>query len=301
MQKDGRGVRRRVGKEMFGLLIFPGVLSLAFCGAAALFLEGWLGAALYGGGGPRPRDLAGVELGGRAWPAGELAAAAAAAAAMGAAAVMLVGARGDLLALALLFPAAEMLPLAPLAARGLERSLHLPLLFRTALRRTLALSCLLLAVSLRLPGEFSPGIGRLREQGVLAAVRGWEGAGFAFAGAAMACAGIALLLILLGRPAGAERRPRGAVAAIYAAALEGPQRSVGLLLFVLLFLGYPRGGGGALLWSAAALGTVVLLAAARAWVEGRGPLVVVRLQAAAAVASLFSLALAFAAAVIAGS
>jgi len=293
-----------MGKDLLGLLFFPGVLFVGACGGAVLFLEGWLRAAFYGGGGPRPRDLSSVDARGRVLSAGELMALAAATAAMGVAGVLLVSMRGDLFVLVLLFPAVEIFPLYPLAAGGLEQSLHVPLLFSTALRRTVVLSCTALAVSLRIPGAFSPGIADLRETGVVESVRLWGGTGFAFITASMACAGIALLLYLLGRPAGTERPLQGGeqAKAFFSAVLEGPHRAVSLLLFALLFLGYPwRGDGGVLLWSVAALGTAVLVTAARAWSGGRGHVLANRLQAAAPAVSMLSAALAFTAVVINGS
>ena len=295
---------KQLGMDILKFLFFPGLLFLAACGALILFMEGWIQAAFYGGGGPRFRNLAlGEALRATSSP-GELTALIIGLAAMGVAGVLLVGVRGDLFVLVLLFSAAEILPLFLLAMRGLEQSLHVPLLLRTALFRMVALLCISLSVSLRFPETFSPGLETLRGEGAPQAVQLWSGLGFGFIVASMACAGLAYFFFLLGRPAherrGGEERA-DPLAALHAAVIDGPQRAASLILCIVLFLGYPwEGGMGVLLWSAAVLGTVVLVTMARAWVEGRASTLARRLQGAACIFALLSTALAFAAVIVNG-
>ncbi len=293
-----------MGMDILEFLFFPGLLFLAACGGLVLLLEGWIQAAFYGGGGPRFRDLAlGEALKATSSP-GELTALVIDLAAMGVAGVLLVGVRGDLFVLVLLFSAAEILPLFLLAHRGLEESLHVPLLFRTALYRMVALMCIALSLSLRFPEAFSPGIETLRGEGAPQAVQLWSGLSFGFIIACIACAGLAFFLFLLGRPAGARRgsaEEADASAVLQVAVIDGPQRAASLLLCVVLFLGYPwEGGMGTLLWSAAVLGTVVVVTVARAWVEGRASTLARRLQGAACIFAVLSTALAFAAVIVNG-
>ncbi len=182
-------------------------------------------------------------------------------AAMGVAGVLLVGVRGDLFVLVLLLSAAEILPLFLLAMRGLEQSLHVPLLFRTALYRMVALSCIALSLSLRFPEAFSPGLddpaggrcatGRTALERPRASALSsppspapvWP---FSFSSWAVPRDA---------RLGGTEEADPSAL--VLAAVIDGPQRAVSLILCVVLFLGYPwEGGTGKLLWSAAVLGTV---------------------------------------------
>lgn len=295
----------QLGMDILRFLFFPGLLFMAVCGGFVLFLEGWFQAAFYGGEGPHLRDSAVSEALRETSSAAELAALAISLAAMGVAGVLLVGVRGDLFALVLLFSAAEILPLYLVAARGEEQALYVPLLFRTALYRMVALLSIALSVSLRFPGAFSPGLETLRGEGAPRAAQLWGGLGFSFITASLTCAGLAYLLFLLGRPAYARRygmEKADSPADFQAVAFEGPQRAVSLLLCVVLFLGYPwQGGMGALLWSASALGAVVLITVVRAWVEGRGNVPARRLQGASPVLALLSVALAFAAVIVNGS
>lgn len=294
----------QLGVDILKLLFFPGLFFVAVCGALLLFVEGWLQVAFYGGRGPRLRDAAAGEAVGDAPTAGELAALAVSLAAMGVCGVLLIGVRGDLFALTLLFSSVEILSLYLVAVRGAEQAMRVPLLFRTALSRMVTLLCVSLALSLRFPGVFSPGLETLRGEGAPRAVQLWGGPGLFFIAASMACAGIAYFLYLLGRPACAQSRVvEGDIEPLYphAALIEGPQRAVSLLLCMVLFLGYPwEGGTGMLLWAASALGTVMVATALRVWVEGHGSVLARRLQAAASPLALLSVALAFAAVIANG-
>jgi hypothetical protein len=294
-----------LGINILKFLFFPGLLFLAACGGLLLFMEGWIQAAFCGGGGPRFRDLVAGEALKATLTPGELTALIIELAAMGVAGVLLVGVRGDLFVLVLLLSAAEILPLLLLAMQGLEQSLHVPLLFRTALYRMVALSCIALSMSLRFPEAFSPGLETLRGEGAPQAAQLWSGLEFGFIVASIACTGLAFFLFLLGRPAharlsGTEREDPSAL--VLAAVIDGPQRAVSLILCVVLFLGYPwEGGMGELLWSAAALGTVMLVSVARAWIEGRASMLVGKLQTVACVFAVTAVALAFTAVILYGS
>ncbi|MDD5666652.1 MAG: hypothetical protein PHS26_05000 [Actinomycetota bacterium] len=294
-------VTMQLGMDMIKLLFFPGLLFLAACGVLLLFLEGWLQVAFLGGRGPRPRDLAAA---GEAPSPGELASLVVPPLAMGICGVLLVGARGDLFALVLLFSSVEAASLYLVAAGGEDRASYVPLCFRTALCRVVALSCVALSLSLRFPGAFSSGLETLRGEGAPWAVQLWDGPGFPLVAASVACAGLSLLLFLLGRPAGTGRRAGKedhSLAYPRAVIVEGPQRAAGLLLFVVVFLGYPwEGGTGKMLWAGSVLGFALLVTAARAWAEGRGGVLVRRLQGVAALIALLSVGLAFAAVILSG-
>ena len=104
----------------------------------------------------------------------------------------------------------------------------------------------------------APGLGTLRWGVAPWAVQLWDGPGFPLVAASVACAGLSLLLFLLGRPAGTGRRAGKedhSLAYPRAVIVEGPQRAAGLLLFVVVFLGYPwEGGTGKMLWAGSVLG-----------------------------------------------
>ena len=290
-------VEMQLATDILKLLFFPGLLFVAFCGCLVLFLEGRLRTALYGGEGFHLRTFAG---GGTAdiSSAGELLAVALSLAALGMAGVMLVGARGDLFTILLLFTAAEMLPLFMAGARGGEEALCVPLLFRTALYRMMALAAIAIAISLRFPASFSPGLETFRGEGAFGAVQLWQGLDFALVLASLVCAALAFLVYLLGYTAYRGCYKGGEVdagASFHVFAVEGSQRAASLLLFVLLFLGYPWEGGTALLsWSAAVVGVVALLTVIRAWLDGRDRVLLRKLQGSAPIFALLSLALAFA-------
>lgn len=294
----------QVAVDIVRLLFFPGIIFMAFCGYLLLFLESRLRMVFYGGTEPRLLALAARGKEKDTASPGKLAAAALSLAAMGAAGVLLVGMEGDLLALVLLFTAAEMLPIFLLAASGAEEALHVPLLFRASFYRMVALVCIAVSVSLRFPAAFSPGLESFRAEGAFTAVQMWSGTAFGLIVASLVCAALAFCVVLLGRPAcGARPGPAegGAIGGFYLLAAGGAQRAAALLLFVLLFLGYPwEGWLGLLTWAAAALGTALVLAALRAWLEGRGVLAVRKLQAASMFLALLSLALAITAVVLSG-
>ncbi len=298
-------VSMRLLTDMLEFLFFPGLLFVAACGFLILRAEGRLLAAFYGVRGLRPRGMPLGEALKHLPSAGELTAAVLVMASMGLSGVLLVGARGDLFVLFLLFAAAEMLSLYLVAARGDEQALYVPLLFRTSLCRMTALLGIALSLSLRFPAAFSPGLDTLRGEGAPWAAQMWGGPGFAFITASLACAGLAYFLFLLGRPPLASRRGEGGAGgrgAVHPAMVEGPQRAAGFILCVVLFLGYPwEGWTGKLLWSAAALGVVAVVTLARAWLEGRGTVLARRLQEAAPLLALFSLAMAFSAVITNGT
>jgi hypothetical protein len=282
--------------DIIRFLFFPGLLFVTACGGLLLLLEGWLRAAFYGGRGFSLRAFAGGRAEAERWSPGELSSAALSLAAMGVAGVLLVGVKGDLLVLLLLFSAVEVLPFPILLAQGNEGAPYIPLLFRAAFPRLAALACIVVSVSLRFPAEFSPGLEGLRGEGAFGAVQLWNGTGFAFILASLVCSAIAFLLVLMGRPScGNPGAGEGfELPGFYSLAAEGSHRAVSLFLFIVLFLGYPWEGWTALLlWSAAALGTAASAAVLRAWAEGRGRAFIRRLQAAALLLALLSIAFAF--------
>ncbi len=291
----------QVAVDILRLLFFPGIIFMALCGYLLLFLESRLRMVFYGGAEPRLRTLAAWSQERDITSPGELAAAAISLAAMGVAGILLVGMKGDLFALVLLFTAAETLPLFILAWGGKEEALRIPLLLRASLPRMAALVCIVLSVSLRFPAAFSPGLESFRGEGAFSSLQLWSGPDFGLVLASLACAVLAYCVILLGRPACSERPgpgEGGAVGGFYSLAAGSAHRAAGLLFFVVLFLGYPREGyTGVLVWAGAALGTAVVLTALRAWLEGRDIVFVRKLQPAALFLALLSLALVFAAVV----
>lgn len=287
----------QLATDILRVVFFPGLIFMACCGGVLFLLEGRVKTVFYGGEAPRLRSLVSGGVGIEATSTGELVAMALSLAAMGVAGTLLVGVRGDLFALALLFMAVEVLPLFLAASGGAEASLRVPLLFQTAFWRMFAFACVMVSVSLRFPGEFSSGLETLRGEGAFNAVQLWNGKDFAFILASLVCAALALFVFLLGRPAcggNSMAGNAGVSAAFYSLAAEVSQRAVALLLFVVLFLGYPWEGGMALLaWSGAALGTALFATAARALLEGRDRVTLRRLQGAAALLGSLSIALAF--------
>jgi len=292
-------VEMQVATDILKLLFFPGLLFMASCGYLLLFLEGRLRAVFFGGAVPHLYVPAARGIKKDATSPGDLLAAAFSLAAMGVAGIMLVGIKGDLFTLAVLFSAVEIVPLFVAAAGGGEEALLVPLLFKAGMLRMMALICIVVSVSLRFPTAFSPGLEALRGESAFNAVQLWSGLDFGLIMASLVCAAMAFLVVLLGRPACGERLKPGEAGAIQGSILsagEGAQRAVSLLLFAVLFLGYPwEGWTGVLVWTGSALGTAALLTVLRAWLDGRDRLLLRRLQAAAAFLALLSLALAFAA------
>ena len=286
--------------DILRVLFFPGLLFMALCGCFLLLLEGRLNSAFYGTKTPRLRSLAAGKEEYEPSTAGELTAMTVSLAAMGLAGVLLVRIEGDLFVLLLLFAAIEAVPLFPLVAAGVEQGSRAPLLFQAALLRMAAVACVVVSLSLRFPGDFAPGLETFKGEGVFSAVQLWSGRDYAFILASLVCAALAMFVFLLGRPACRAFAGAGAdgIKGLHALVGEGSERAVALLLFTVLFLGYPwEGGSGLLAWSGAALGTALLATAARAVLEGRDEVTLRRLQAAAALFALLSLALAFAAVV----
>lgn len=290
----------QVALDILKLIFFPGLLFVVACGYIVLYFEAGVRSAFYGGSRLKARNLAWTQAELGTASTGELAAAALSLAAMGVAGVMLVETRGDLFLLALLLSAAEVLPLFLVNGMGGYESLRVPLLFRTAFYRTTSIALVVLSLSLRFPATFSPRLEDFRGEGAFGAVRLWSGADLVLVLASLSGCAVAFLVVLLGRPAlparrtaGGEEEERG----ITSLTAEASQRAVSLLLAVVVFLGYPwEGGMGRVLWSAAVLGTAAALSALRAWVEGHDRVFRRRLQAAAPLLGLLSLALAFAAA-----
>ncbi|MBN2026186.1 MAG: hypothetical protein JW854_05445 [Actinobacteria bacterium] len=289
----------QVATDILKLLFFPGLLFMASCGYLLLFLEGRLRSVFYGGAAPRLYVPAAGGVRKDVNTPGDLAAAAFSLAAMGVAGIMLVGIKGDLFTLVLLLSAVEIVPLFAAAAGGGGEALFVPLIFKAGLFRMAALICVAVSVSLRFPATFSPGLESLRGESTFNAVQLWSGPDFGLILASLVCAVLAFSVVLLGRPACGERLKPGEAGAIQGSMLiagEGAQRAVSLLLFAVLFLGYPwEGWRGLLLWSGSALGTAALMTVSRAWLEGRDRLLLRRLQAAATFLALLSLALAVAA------
>jgi phage-related holin len=286
----------QIAMDILRVLFFPGLLFMVFCGGLLILLEGRLKSAFYGGDAPRLRSIVGRKEGDGQSAAGELTVMAVSLAAMGVAGVMLVGMKGDLLALLLLLAAIEVVPLFLAAAAGVEERTRAPLLFRTAFLRMATIVCVMVCVSLRFPEDLASGLETFKGEGAFHAVQLWSGRDFAFILASLVCAALAMLVFLLGRPACRAFGEAGAdgIKGSYMLAAEGSERAVILLLFVVIFLGYPWEGGLWLLaWSGAAFGTALLSTAARAVLEGRDKVTLRRLQGAAALFALLSLALAF--------
>ena len=290
----------QIAMDILRVLFFPGLLFMALCGGFLLLLEGRLRSAFYGGEAPRLHSFAGMKEGDELSAAGELVAMAGSLAAMGVAGVMLVGVKGDLFALLLLLVAVEVVPLFLAVTTGVEESSRAPLQFQTAFLRMTAIACVVVSVSLRFPGDLASGLETFKGEGAFHAVQLWSGKDLAFILASLVCAALAMFVFLLGRPACGAVAGAGAdrVRGLYALAAEGSERAVALLLFAVLFLGYPwEGGLGLLAWSGAALGTALLATAARAVLEGRDKVTLRRVQGAATLLALLSLALAFVAVV----
>jgi hypothetical protein len=294
-------VEMQVATDILRLLFFPGLLFMASCGYLLLLLEGRLRTVFYGGARPRLQILTvrGEEK--DVTSPGDLAAAAVSLAAMGVAGILLIGIKSDLFTLVILFSAVEILPLFLAAASGGEEALRVPLLFKAGFFRMAALICVAVSVSLRFPAAFSPGLEALRGESPFNAVQLWSGPDFGLIMASLVCAVLAFSVVLLGRPACGERLKSGEAGSakgFILTACEGAQRAVSLLLFAVLFLGYPwEGWTGLLVWSGSALGAAALVTVLRAWLEGRDRLLIRRLQTAAPLLALLSLALAFAAVV----
>jgi len=286
-------VNMQVATDIFRFLFFPGLLFMALCGGAIIFVEGRIRAALYGGEGPSLRATVGGRMDEAVPSLSELVVLVLSLAALGAAGYMLVEVRGDLFTLVLLLSAVELFPLfLEFECEGAE-AVYVPLAFRTAFARLAALSCVTVCVSLRFPGQFAAGLGTFRGEGAFNAVQLWKGLDFAFILASLVLAVLALFLFNLGRPACAcflEGRARGPLKGVYSLGAQGAERAATILLYIVLFLGYPWAGAkGVLLWSGAALGTAAVLTAARARAEGRDRVTLRRWQGAGFILAAISL------------
>lgn len=286
--------------DVLRFLFFPGLLFLAVCGGALLYLEGRMRAALFGGEAPPLRPAWGGRLEGAAASLGELIVVTLSLAGMGAGGVMLVGRKGDLLSLALLFSAVEVLPFALGGEGGGMEAARLPLLLRTSLLRLTSVLCVVLCVSLRFPGEFAPGLTTFDGEGAFNALQLWSGTEYALVLASLAAAALSVVLLNLGHPLvprGRGGRDGGPLGGLYPLLARGSERAVFVLFALFVFLGYPWGGWlGSLLWSAAVLAALAFLTAARAWADGRDRVTLRRWQEAGFILAALSLALALAAA-----
>lgn len=290
----------QVVADIFKVLFFPGLLFMVICGSAIAFVEGRVGAAFFGGKGSFLPPLTSAAMPGEGFSVGELLVLLLPLSAMGTAGFLLVGAKGDLLVLALLFSAVELLPLRA-ATGGGERALaHLSLAFRAGFTRLLLIFVVVITLSLRFKGDFAPGLDTFKGEGAFSALPVWEGAGFGLMLAALACAAAAMLIYLVGRPSWELLGKRGEGGYLREAVLVASRWSglaAGIILFVLVFLGYPwEGRMGLAAWSGAALGTAAVVASTRAWAGGRTSSTLRRWQESGLLLALLSLALALAAA-----
>ena len=290
--------------DLLKVLFFPGLLFMAACGLVVLFAEHGLARALGAGEERAKSPLAGLTALPPSPTLGDAMASLLPAAAMGVAGVFLVWVEGNLLSLALMISATGLIPLVWIACSDTESAARVPLFFREAFARLLALACATVAVSLRYPGGFAPGLEGFTDQGALDAVRAWSGPGFALILSSQACAIGALFVFLLSRPpyrAAAERRGGEGVIPAAAAIAEWAERAVTLLLLALVCLGYPwKGAVGTLSWGASCLGIAAAATAGRAWLEGRDTVLRRRVLSVAPLLGMVSLALALAAAAYGG-
>jgi hypothetical protein len=272
---------------------------MALCGGAIIFVEGRARAALYGGEGPSLRAAVGGRMDEAASSLSELVVLVLSLAALGAAGYMLVEVKGDLFTLVLILSSVELLPLFLGAVSEGEEAAYIPMAFRTAFARLAALFCVAVCASLRFPGQLAAGLGTFRGEGAFGAVQLWKGLDFALILASLVLAALALFLFNLGRPSCGylfEEKARGAIKGVYLLGAQGTQRAVTILLYIVLFLGYPwEGGMGVLLWSGAALGAAAVLTAARAWAEGRDRVTLRQWQGAGMLLAVLSLITALAA------
>ncbi|NPV59172.1 MAG: hypothetical protein HPY75_05860 [Actinobacteria bacterium] len=294
----------QIATDLLKVLFFPGLLFMASCGLVVLFAERGLARALGGGEEQTKSPLAGLTALPPSPSLGDAIAALLPAAAMGVAGVFLVWVEGDLLSLALMISVTGLIPLAWIACSDAESTARVPLFFREAFARLLALACAAVAVSLRYPGGFAPELEGFNAQGALDAVRAWSGPGFALILSSQACAVVALFVFLLGRPPyGSVARRRGSEVVITApaAVAEWAERAVTVLLLALVCLGYPwKGAVGALSWGASCLGIATAATAGRAWLEVRDAVLRRRVLLVAPLLGMVSLALALAAAAYGG-
>ncbi len=291
----------RLVSDVLKVMVFPGMVFMSACGIAVLLLESALARVVNGGEGSPWRAFIGLaEVASPLSPA-QAVAALAPVAAMGLAGVMLVWAEGDLLSLVLLVSVPALLPLMAMTYGESDSTARVPLLFREALARLLALGCACVAASLRYPGVFAPELDGFAGEGIFGAVRVWSGPGYPVILSSQVCAAAALFFFLLGRPAcgRAVAKSESRYAAVPAALAEGAERAVTMLLFTLVCIGYPwKGTGGTAAWVSASSGMALAATGVRAWLEGRNAVFRRRALWAAPALAAFSLALALAAAAL---
>lgn len=117
------------------------------------------------------------------------------------------GKRGPF-AQALLFAAAEVLPLLLLRGAGEDRrDARPPIAFRSALLRVAVFISLVVVVSLRFPGDFDPSLLSFRGDTVFAALGQWEGFSRLAAGTALGLSTVSARIVVLGDPAWTEVFP----------------------------------------------------------------------------------------------
>jgi hypothetical protein len=289
----------QVVTDIFKFLFFPGLFFMVICGSVIAFVEGRVKTAIYGGEGTFLPPVNSKGLAGEGLSMGELLLLLLPLSAMGMAGFLLVGIKGDLLLLVLLLSAVELLPLSTVIGKGEGGLGYVPLAFRLGFARLLAVFGMAITVSLRFQGEFTSALESFKGEGAFSAVQVWDGVGFGLMLAALVCAAAALFVYVICRPSWEpmqEREARGTLRGILLLGSGWAELAVVIILFVVIFLGYPwEGRTRLLIWSGAALGIAVLVAVVRAWAQGRTSATLRRWQQAGSLVALLSVALALAA------
>jgi hypothetical protein len=290
-----RMVVMRTVLDVLRLLFFPGLGTLLAGGSLLLFLDRKAAELILGG----PADGGGVGLegqeGGWTWSPQAGFFLSASLVALGLGVLSLIGARGNLLVLALLFASAEALPLAALREAGTWRGeAFLPLAFRTAFLRATTFLFLLAAASLRYPGGPDISLRSFQGEHLFASLALWEGPGRLAVAAALGAGAFSAVLLVLGDP-GWENGlilPGGGHEGLTARCLRAAERGFLVAVFPVLFLGYPgEGNGGYTFWLPATLGWLLLSILLRAGFSRWGRVGRRKSQWWAAVPALLSLAL----------
>lgn len=286
-----RGMRTLL--DILKLLFFPGLASMLLFGSGLLFLDRKVAEALLGMSPGGEWRMRGGRDSGEAWGPPESMALSTALVALGLGGVLMVEVRGDLLALSLLFASSEAFPLVMLRQGRDDRgAAFLPLAFRAALSRFAAFFSIAAALSLRFPGTPDPSLGSFRGDYVFAALNLWGGPHRPVVAAALALAGLSLVLLVLGDPAWETGVPfPGRLTEGWGAScLRAGERAFLSSAFLILFLGYPgEGNGGYVAWAPAALGVILLCALLRAASLRHGRVGKRKTQAWATVLALLSL------------
>lgn len=261
----------QVATDILRVLIFPGLLFMAMSGNILLLFEGRVRSALYGGA-SNPFLRGGVRQV-EQLPLAQLLVMAISLTSLGAAGFMLVAMRGNLFMIVILLAAVELLPISLRAEGGQRQAAYIPIVFRGALIRIATLFLVATTVSLRYPGSFTSELETFREGSSFKAASLWSGYHHVLILAALVLGLLALLAFHLGRPAYTylqDQEKRDAFSGAYFILAQGAQRAITILLFLIIFLGYPwMGWSGIGVWSGAALGIAGGLALMRAWSEGR--------------------------------